>query len=63
MPDNVGDVRDALEPYGYPEMRTTPRNAVTLTGDALGRPMIFGHGHGREETADAIQAWPEKRDR
>jgi hypothetical protein len=46
MPDNVGDVRDALEPYGYPDMRTTQRSAVTLTGTAPGRPMTLARGHG-----------------
>ena len=41
MPDNVGDVRGAREPYGYPEMKTTQRNAVSAP----------------EETVDAIKAW------
>jgi sigma-B regulation protein RsbQ len=49
MPDNEGDVRDALEPYGYPDMRTTQRNAVTMTGNALGQPMVFAHGYGCDQ--------------
>jgi sigma-B regulation protein RsbQ len=64
MPDNGGDVPDATEPYGYPDMRTTQRNAVTLTGNQLGQPMVFAHGYGYgcdlsapEETVDAIKAW------
>ncbi len=49
MPDNVGDVQDALEPYGYPDMRTTQRNAVTVTGNQLGQPMVFAHGYGCDQ--------------
>ena len=49
MPDNLGDVQDALEPYGYPDMKTTLRNAVTLTGNELGRPMVFAHGYGCDQ--------------
>jgi sigma-B regulation protein RsbQ len=49
MPDNVGDVRDVVEPYGYPDMRTTRRNAVTLTGNPLGQPMVFAHGYGCDQ--------------
>jgi sigma-B regulation protein RsbQ len=49
MPDNGGDVRDALEPYGYPDMKTTQRNAVTLTGNPLGQPMMFAHGYGCDQ--------------
>jgi sigma-B regulation protein RsbQ len=49
MPDNQGDVRDALEPYGYPDMKTTLRNAVTVTGNELGRPMVFAHGYGCDQ--------------
>jgi hypothetical protein len=49
MPDNVGDVPDATEPYGYPDMRTTHRNAVTLTGNQLGQPMVFAHGYGGDQ--------------
>ena len=49
MPDNLGDVRDGLEPYGYPDMRTTQRNAVTLTGNDLGQPMVFAHGYGCDQ--------------
>ena len=49
MPDNGGDVPDATEPYGYPDMRTTHRNAVTLTGNQLGRPMVFAHGYGCDQ--------------
>jgi sigma-B regulation protein RsbQ len=49
MPDNQGDVQDAVEPYGYPDMRTTQRNAVTLTGNPLGQPMVFAHGYGCDQ--------------
>src|ERR1700760_4800646 len=49
MPDNEGDVRDASEPYGYPDMKTTLRNAVTLTGNELGQPMVFAHGYGCDQ--------------
>jgi sigma-B regulation protein RsbQ len=49
MPDNQGDVRDASEPYGYRDMRTTQRNAVTLTGNELGQPMVFAHGYGCDQ--------------
>jgi sigma-B regulation protein RsbQ len=49
MPDNPGGVRDALEPYGYPDMKTTRRNAVTMTGNPLGRPMVFAHGYGCDQ--------------
>src|SRR5262245_42047569 len=49
MTDNQGDVRNALEPYGYRDMRTTQRNAVTLTGNDLGQPMMFAHGYGCDQ--------------
>jgi sigma-B regulation protein RsbQ len=49
MPDNQGDVSDALEPYGYRDMRTTQRNAVTATGNPRGRPMVFAHGYGCDQ--------------
>ena len=49
MPDNTGDVQDAREPYGYPDMRTTQRNAVTLTGNPAGQPMVFAHGFGCDQ--------------
>jgi sigma-B regulation protein RsbQ len=49
MPDIVPDVPDALEPYGYPDMRTTQRNAVTLTGNSTGQPMVFAHGYGCDQ--------------
>jgi sigma-B regulation protein RsbQ len=49
MPDNLGDVPDAVEPYGYPDMRTTQRNAVTVTGNPLGQPMVFAHGYGCDQ--------------
>jgi sigma-B regulation protein RsbQ len=49
MPDIVGDVRDALEPYGDPEMKTTQRNAVTVAGNPDGRPMMFAHGYGCDQ--------------
>ena len=48
-PDNVGDVPDAEEPYGYRDMRTTQRNAVTVTGNPLGQPMVFAHGYGCDQ--------------
>ena len=49
MPDREGDVRNASEPYGYRDMRTTRRNAVTLTGNDLGQPMMFAHGYGCDQ--------------
>lgn len=49
MADNVGDVQDALEPYRYRDMGTTKRNAVTLTGNSLGQPMVFAHGYGCDQ--------------
>ncbi|GID33271.1 sigma-B regulation protein RsbQ [Paractinoplanes brasiliensis] len=49
MPDNLGDVQDASEPYGYRDMRTTQRNAVTVTGNPAGRPMVFAHGYGCDQ--------------
>ena len=49
MPHNEGDVWDATEPYGDPEMKTTRRNAVTLTGDPDGQPMVFAHGYGCDQ--------------
>lgn len=42
-------MRDAPEPYGDPEMRTTQRNAVTLTGNPDGQPMVFAHGYGCDQ--------------
>ena len=49
MAHNEGDVRDAPEPYGDPEMNTNLRNAVTLTGLETGRPMMFAHGYGCDQ--------------
>ncbi len=49
MADNQGDVLDAGEPYGYPDMKTTLRNAVTLTGNPLGQPIMFAHGYGCDQ--------------
>jgi sigma-B regulation protein RsbQ len=49
MADNKGGVPDAPEPYGDPEMNTTKRNAVTLTGQATGQPMMFAHGYGCDQ--------------
>jgi sigma-B regulation protein RsbQ len=49
MPDNLGDVPDGPEPYCYPDMRTTQKNALTLTGNDLGQPMIFAHGYGCDQ--------------
>jgi sigma-B regulation protein RsbQ len=49
MPDNLGDVWDAPEPYGYRDMTTMRRNAVTLAGNSLGRPMMFAHGFGCDQ--------------
>jgi sigma-B regulation protein RsbQ len=49
MPDNMGDVPDRPEPYGYRDMRTMQRNAVTLTGNDLGQPMMFAHGYGCDQ--------------
>jgi sigma-B regulation protein RsbQ len=49
MADNQGDVRDAPEPYGDPEMKTTQRNAVTVTGNPSGQPMVFAHGYGCDQ--------------
>lgn len=49
MAHNEGDVPDAPEPYGDPEMNTTQRNAVTLTGSETGQPMMFAHGYGCDQ--------------
>ena len=49
MPDNEGDVPDASEPYRDPEMKTTQRNAVTVTGKPTGQPMMFAHGYGCDQ--------------
>jgi sigma-B regulation protein RsbQ len=49
MADNQGDVPDAPEPYGDPEMKTTQRNAVTVTGNLQGQPMVFAHGYGCDQ--------------
>ena len=49
MADNGGDVRDAPEPYRDPEMKTTRRNAVTLSGNPDGQPMVFAHGYGCDQ--------------
>ena len=49
MPDRLGDVGDASEPYGYRDMRTPRRNAVTVTGNDLGQPMMFAHGYGCDQ--------------
>ncbi len=40
---------DAAEPYGDPEMNTTERNAVTVTGNPSGPPMMFAHGYGCDQ--------------
>jgi sigma-B regulation protein RsbQ len=42
-------VPDAREPYGDPEMNTTVRNAVTVTGNPAGQPMMFAHGYGCDQ--------------
>ena len=49
MPDNRGDVRNGSEPYGYRDMGTLRRNAVTLAGNSDGRPMVFAHGFGCDQ--------------
>ncbi len=49
MADNRGDVRDPAEPYGDPEMKTTEKNAVTVTGNPSGPPMLFAHGYGCDQ--------------
>jgi sigma-B regulation protein RsbQ len=49
MADNEGDVPVGPGPYRDPEMDTTQRNAVTLTGNAAGRPMMFAHGYGCDQ--------------
>ena len=42
-------MQDAPEPYGDPEMNTTLRNAVTVTGAPTGSPMMFAHGYGCDQ--------------
>lgn len=49
MPDKLGDVRDRPESYGYRDMRTLRRNAVTFSGNDLGQPMILAHGYGCDQ--------------
>lgn len=36
-------------PYRDPEMKTTRRNAVTITGNPSGPPMMFAHGYGCDQ--------------
>lgn len=40
---------DRPEPYRDPEMNTTQRNAVTVTGNPAGPPMMFAHGYGCDQ--------------
>jgi sigma-B regulation protein RsbQ len=47
--DNQGDVRDPPKPYRDREMKTTQRNAVTVTGSPSGQPMMFAHGYGCDQ--------------
>jgi sigma-B regulation protein RsbQ len=47
--DNLGDVPDAPKPYRDREMKTTQRNAVTITGSPSGQPMMFAHGYGCDQ--------------
>jgi sigma-B regulation protein RsbQ len=49
MTDNAGDVRSAPGSYRDVEMRTTHRNAVTVTGNPAGPPMMFAHGFGCDQ--------------
>jgi sigma-B regulation protein RsbQ len=49
MPDNQGDVEDGATPYRDREMKTTQRNAVTVTGQLSGPPMMFAHGYGCDQ--------------
>jgi sigma-B regulation protein RsbQ len=49
IPDNEGGVRDRPGPYRDPEMKTTRRNAVTITGNPSGPPMMFAHGYGCDQ--------------
>jgi sigma-B regulation protein RsbQ len=45
-------VSDSAESYGDPvasAMKTTERNAVTVTGRAGGQPMMFAHGYGCDQ--------------
>ena len=49
IPDNEGDVRSPLEPYRDSEMKSTQRNAVTLTGNATGQAIMFAHGYGCDQ--------------
>jgi sigma-B regulation protein RsbQ len=42
-------VRNTPEPYRDPEMKTTQRNAVTVTGRADGQPMMLAHGYGCDQ--------------
>jgi len=49
MPDNQGGVLNAAEPYRDGEMRTMQRNAVTVTGNTTGQPMMFAHGFGCDQ--------------
>jgi sigma-B regulation protein RsbQ len=49
MADNRGDVRSAPGSYRDVEMKTTWRNAVTVTGNPAGPPMMFAHGFGCDQ--------------
>jgi sigma-B regulation protein RsbQ len=48
---------DQLGPYGGREMETTQRNAVTVTGDPNGQPMMFSHGFGCDQNMWRF-VWP-----
>ena len=42
-------MRGPSEPYRDPEMNTTQRNAVTVSGNPDGPPMMFAHGYGCDQ--------------
>jgi sigma-B regulation protein RsbQ len=50
-------VGEGRGPYGDREMETTQRNAVTITGDAHGQPMMFSHGFGCDQNMWRF-VWP-----
>ena len=49
MTDSRHRVPGAVDPYGDLEMKTTERNAVTVTGNPAGPPMMFAHGYGCDQ--------------
>jgi sigma-B regulation protein RsbQ len=52
-----GCARGGVGAVWLPEMETTHRNAVTITGDPNGQPMMFSHGFGCDQNMWRF-VWP-----